>query len=324
MIQKTISGKKCPKCASFIKADQPKCSVCGFEFGTQDEGKKEETELPVTIKTGGNYVACPKCQTRNNPDFKFCKICKHPLSEYTLGIDKPVKKLLLNFDWLSTERDGHPPKEDVFKDFLPYFDGCLQWQGYAFCAYKKKNKFGILCRKTDPSTSALLYRKCAYPQLEMSGNVFFLGAIKIKLMGDVNSREEQQAVVSSEKTLFVGPGRGPGENSEKKGLPRLEICDMDLKTGTVEIGGKILLGRDFLTKHTDLDNELMRQNGVSNEHAYLTPLPGSKWLIDPLPGKTFFTEICEEPVVLYKEDIVRFAADHHVGECRITVKETGI
>lgn len=324
MIQKTIRGKKCPKCASFIKADQPKCSVCGFDFETQDEGAKEETELPVTIKTGGNYIACPKCQTRNNPDFKFCKICKHPLGEYTLGIKKPVKKLLLNFDWLSTEKDGNLGKEEVFSDFLPYFDGCLQWQGYAFCVFKKKNKFEILCRKTDASSSALLYRKCAYPHIEVSGNDLFLGAIKIKLMGDVNSHEEQQTVVSSDKTLFVGPGQGPGENPEKKGLPRLSVCDMDLKTDTVEIAGKILLGRDFLSKNTDLDYELMRKNGVSNDHVYLTPLQGSRWLIDPLPDKTFFSEICEEPVILYKEDILRFVSDHHVGEFKIAVKESGI
>jgi hypothetical protein len=321
-MQKTISGKKCPKCSSFIKAGQAQCSVCGFDFEMKNEPAKEEPELPVTIKTGSNNIICPKCRTQNNPEFKFCKICKHPLQEVTLAKNKPAKKLRLNFNWLSAETGENFLKEEDFSNCRPYFDGCLQWEGYTFCAFKKKYKFEILVRKTGASSHSLLYKKCSHVYIEISGNQIFLGAVKMKLMGDMNPQTEQQTMVNSDKTLFVGPGESLHDNPAQKGLPRLKICEMSLKKDTVELKKRTLLGRDFLARHTDLDHEVMRKNGISNEHVYLTPLQGSRWLIEPLPNKSIFVEINEEPVVLHKDDILRLAADHQVGEFKINVMET--
>jgi rubredoxin len=323
MMQKTIRGKKCPQCSSFIKADQDKCNVCGFVFETE-EGPENEPELPVTIKTGSNSIVCPKCKTDNNPEFKFCKICKHPLKEVTQDEIKPGKKLRLTFDWLKSDLKEYFENELDFNDFPPYFDGCLLWEGYAFCVYQNKKEFEILARKIDTSAAALLYKKCPAANILSSGQDFFLGAVKIKLLGDINSQKELKTMVSSDKTVFVGPGESLDDHSVNTGLPRLIILDMDLKEDTIEINGKTLLGRDSLGKNTDLDFEVMRKSGVSNEHVYLTPLPGSKWLIEPLPNKPIFSEICQEPVILHNGEMLRFVSGHQVGEFKIGIKKTRI
>jgi len=320
MIQKTIRGKKCPQCASFIKADQVKCSACGFDFETNDKPEQEETELPVTVLTDSGGIPCPKCKTINNAEFKFCKICKHPLKEVPLGKPGMTKKIQLTCEWLKPDTQKFFPDEQDFKEFPPYFDGCLQWQGYGFFVYKQKSKFEILCRKIDTTVDTILYKKCLDTTIAVSGKEFFLGAFKIKLMGDTDSRVEQQTVVSSDKTLFVGPGESRDDHSAKTGLPRLKICDLGLQSDTIEIGEKVLLGRDFLGKHTDLDFEIMRKSGVSNEHLFLTPLPGSGWLIEPLPGKSLFTEISEAAIILHPGDTLRLVSNDHVGEFKIGIK----
>lgn len=322
-MQKTIRGKKCPKCSSFIKADQDKCTVCGFEFDTNDEIVKE-TELPVTVKTEGDSIICPKCDTQNNAEFKFCKICKYPLKDAAFYKNKSGKKLQLRFEWLRNDVEEFLKKEQDFDDFLPYFDGCLVWQGYAFCVYKNGNRYEILSKKSDPDVDSILYKKYSQAFIEDSGKEFFLGAVKIKVLGDVNSRMEIKTIVSSDKTIFAGPGESLDDKSAKTGLPRLRILDMGLKEDMIEIGEKVLFGRDFLSRHTDLDYEVMRKSGVSNEHVYLTPIQGAKWLIEPLPDKPIFTEISAVPVILYNGDILRWVSSHFVGEFKITIKETEV
>ncbi|MCK5059298.1 MAG: hypothetical protein KAT34_21795 [Candidatus Aminicenantes bacterium] len=322
MMQKTIRGKKCPQCASFIKADQAKCSVCGFDFDIKDKPKQEETELPVTVRTDSGGALCPKCKTINNAEFKFCKICKYPLQEDPFSQDKKTKKIRLTCAWLKPEARQILPDEQGFSDFLPYFDGCLQWQGYGFCVYKHKSKFEILCRKTGTTVDTVLYKKCLDTTIAASGKEFFIGAVKIKLMGDTDSRVEQQTVVSSDKTVFIGPGETQDDHSAKTGLPRLKICDPDLQPDTVEIGEKVLLGRNFLGKHTGLDYEVMRKNGVSSEHLFLTPLPGAGWLVEPLPEKPIFTEISEAAIILHPGDILRLVSKEYVGEFEIGIKES--
>lgn len=323
MIEKTIRGKKCPQCSSFIKADQDTCSECGFKFEIKNE-TEHETELPATIKTDSNTIACPKCKTKNSVEFKFCKICKHPLKEVTLNKIKLEKKLRLRFEWLRTDAEELLEKEQDFNEFLPYFDGCLQWQGYAFCVYKNVNKFEILSRRIDASIGSILYKKYSDSTIETSGKEFFLGAVKIKILGDINAQKELKTIVSSDKTIFAGPGESLNDKSAKTGLPRLKICDMDLKEDTIEIGEKILFGRDFLSGHTDLDYEVLRKSGVSNEHVYLAPIQGAKWLIEPLANKPIFTEISEAPIILYNGDILRLVSSRHVGEFKIRIEETRI
>lgn len=321
MMQKTIRGKKCPQCSSFIKADQDKCNVCGFVFAAQ-EGPEDEKELPVTIKTDSNSIVCPKCKTDNNPEFKFCKICKHPLKEDALDEIKPGKKFRLTCDWLKADLEEFYENEQYFNDFPPYFDGCLQWEGYAFCVYRNKREFEILARKIDPSSTVLLYKKCPAANIISSGEDFFMGAVKIKLLGDISSQTELKTMVSPVKTVFVGPGESIDDQSGKAGLPRLKILDRDLNEDTIEINGKTLVGRESLGKQTGLDYEVMRKSGVSNEHVYLTPLPGAKWLIEPLPNKPVFSEICQAPVILHNGEILRLVSDQHVGEFKIGIKKT--
>ena len=322
MMQKTISGKKCPQCASFVKAEEGKCSICGFDFETKEKPKQEETELPITVLTDSGGVHCPKCKTINDAEFKFCKICKHPLKEFPLDRNGTAKKIRLTCECLKSEAQQILPDEQDFSDFSPYFDGCLQWQGYGFCVYKQKSKSEILCRRINTSADTVIYKKCLNTTITVSGKEFFIGAVKIKLMGNTDPRLEQKTVISSSKTLFVGPGESQDDHSAKTGPPRLEVCDLALQSDTVEIGEKVLLGRDFLGKHTDLDYEVMRKNGISKEHLFLTPLPDTGWLIDLLPGKSVFTEINEAPIILFPGDTLRFVSKDHVGEFKIGIKES--
>ncbi len=323
MIAKTIKGKKCPQCSSFIKADQAKCNVCGFDFDVENKSENE-SEIAVTVRSESNTITCPKCQTPNNPEFKFCKICKFPLKEMPPGKSGEAAKLQLRLEWLKTETDACFDKELDFHKFLPYFDGCLQWQGYAFFAYKTMGYFEMLARKTEQTGEAKLFKKCLYAAVETSGKEFFTGAVKIKLLGDSDSDMELQTVISSDKTVFVGPGEAADNASAKTGTPRIKIMNMGLAEDIIEIPGKTLIGRDFLAKQTKLAAETMRKSGISSEHFYLTPLPGAGWLIEPLPDKPIFIEICAAPVALKSGDILRLVAGRHVGECKIGIRETGI
>lgn len=323
MISKTIKGKKCPQCSSFIKADQAKCNVCGFDFELENKSENE-SEIAVTVKSESNTIVCPKCQTQNNPEFKFCKICKYPLKEMPPGRTGDTTKLQLRLEWLKTETDDFFEKELDFHKFLPYFDGCLQWQGYAFFAYKAMDNFEMLARKIEQTAEAKLYKKCQSADIETSGKEFFAGAVKIKLLGASDSDMEMQTVISSDKTVFVGPGEAADNTSAKTGTPRIRIINMGLEEDIIEIPGKTLIGRDFLAKQTTLAAETMRKSGISSEHFYLTPSPGARWLIEPLPDKPIFIEICAEPVALKSGDILRLVAGRHVGEFKIGIRETGI
>jgi RNA polymerase subunit RPABC4/transcription elongation factor Spt4 len=84
MTEKTMQGKKCPKCKSFVRDDSSGCSVCGFEWAKKTTGAQTEkveelpTAQPEKETSLPGSMACPKCGTENSSDFRYCKICKHP------------------------------------------------------------------------------------------------------------------------------------------------------------------------------------------------------------------------------------------------------
>ncbi len=214
--------------------------------------------------------------------------------------------------------------------------------GYIFCLYRNKGTYEILCRRSIHSTPGpqqpLLYKKCASKKkngdeqsnpktiVETSGTVFYLGAIKFKLMGNKilpgpGLKEGANHFIHDpgERTVLVKPGRPWADDDEHQGLMRVKIPDRDLALDTLQITGRIPLGRHFLQEHLEIDEDFLRRSGVSGEHLNLTPLQGGNWIIEPFPGKAVFLELGERPVRLQQGDILRLAAPQQVGEFVISL-----
>lgn len=332
MTQKTIRGKKCPKCSSFMEDDAVRCGVCGSKLEERDVDTRPESNHlfdPAFDQKG--EIKCSKCGAVNNDDYKFCKICKHPLKgiyeektgtipqETTETICKGSSGISLSLDWSKVPGGYNAEKELSFVDFSPYFDGYLQWKEYAFFVYRDLAQYEILIRKIKPSKESKLYKKCKNALVARSGKEFYLGAVKFQLVGGGFQTEELKTIVMAEKTFFRGPGEKINEHV-KTGRAGLKVLNFDAKKEFVEIREKVLIGRTFLAEQWEVDENLLRKNGISKEHMYITPMEDGNWLMEPVPDKALFVEIGENPQILDECDVLRWLSNAQIGEFKIGIK----
>jgi len=338
MAEKTIQGKPCPKCFSFVSSGTEKCGVCGFNLQGKTDQTIPEYKIPDSTKSGilskvknKKVIICSKCATENHHDFRFCKICKHPLQddqELTARIDELNEKEVQNkkkinmslyLDWVKKPAEYKIDETLIFMDFLPYFNGYLTWQEYIFLTYQKSDQNEILIRKINKSTFSHFYKKCTHITIVDSGKVFYLGTIKFQLLGDQKEKEDVKTVIKSNKTIV----KGPGESKKKlllKGRPRLKLLNTETTTQYLEIEGKSNIGRDEIANFFKISDEELRKKGLSRNHITITPIYGGKWLMEPSADKPFYEEINEIPLLLTEGDIIRWVLNDQFGEFRIKVK----
>lgn len=312
---KTFKGKKCPKCSSLIKNGKSICEVCGFE---PDEKKKKE-------KVGIYTVICPRCNTENQADFNFCKICKHPLEEKTVIAEEkespilleetkawehtPLSKIILEFHW--TE----PPHQEIVNmlemiDFDPFFTGYARWDDHAFFVYQHFGLYEVLLRKIDPAGKSVLYRRCNNRVMLKTGSVVCLGQLAFRLT---------EEVLKSNKTIVIGPGSGSiHANKSKRGL---RITNMTAEREFIEIKEKCRIGRDWISQHFGLDKDMLRMIGVSKNQIRISPLEHGRWQLEPMNSKNIYVAIDEVPVSVEEGETLRWVMGNQYGEFQLKIKK---
>jgi ribosomal protein S27AE len=343
MIQKTIRGKKCPNCASFMEETALACGVCGYKPDggepTIPSPRPEQREFPGPtdpLLPGKKEIICGKCGTVNQGDSRFCKICRHPLTESqnnnvkttpqdtrddvdTKRSGAPANRLTI--DWIKAPPGDKTSEELQLLDLSPYFTGYVKWRDYTFLVYRNRmaNQYEILTRKIEISDESTLFKKCQQVFIARSGSEFYLGSLRFQLVGNLSQGEELKTIIKPEQTLFVGPGE-PVNRKTDTGLPGLKALNLFSQKNIIEITQKILIGREFLAKQWEVAEDTLRKNGISKEHIYLTPLPDGLWLIEPLPDKPLYVEIAEVPQSFTEKDILRWTFKDRFGEFKINIK----
>jgi hypothetical protein len=325
MGQKTIKGKRCPVCSSFMYDTDARCKVCGHVPAGKNVDTYGNPNIPASEK---GVIKCSKCGSVNSDDFKFCKICKHPLKteeknraipqEGIETIGGGSSEIFLNFEWSKVPPGFKEEKQLRFVNFSPFFDGYLQWKEYVFFVYRHLAKYEILIRKIKRSNESKLYKKCKNILIGKSGNEFYVGAVKLQLLGEAHQNEELKTIVKPTKTFFVGPGEEIN-GYVKTGPPGLKVLNLSPEKEFIEIREKVLIGRSFLADQWEINEDTLRKNGISKEHMYITPLKDGDWLIEPVMDKPVFTEIGEIPQILEEGDILRCVSKDQVGEFKINI-----
>ena len=327
MNEKTMQGKKCSKCHSFVGDDSSVCSVCGFEWGKKMSGtqvEKGESLHPRPQDTESqdlDLIACPKCGTENSSDFKFCKICKHPLQGVAGGIPGRIEqpdRLQLCLYWKVKPADDYTETRLSLNGLSPFFIGYGCWEDYAFFVYPSPDGHQILVKKADIGSSSTLFRKCPHTFMVESGREFYLGAVRFQVLGDLRAEDEDKTVMKSDKTVL----RGPGEKQVHHflaGNPRIKIKNLESEHDSAEILEATSVGRDFVAELSGLEEEELRNSGISKEHIRITPFIGGKWLLEPQMDKPVFEEINEIPLLLKTDDTLRWVGENQMGEFEIHV-----
>jgi hypothetical protein len=327
MSEKTIQGKKCPKCQSFVMEGSKACPVCGFnwEEGGEEAGDVKDVDFKIGSPEGHlsspASVTCPKCGTDNSPDFRFCKICKHPLQAVadSPGTPDRAPRFQVRLKWTLRPEEG---MSDIYLDLeemKPYFTGNAGWNDHVFLVYSCGSGHQILARRNQVGdSSSILFKRSKGLVLADSGQKFYMGAVGFQLLGDPSHKDEVKTVMRSDKTVL----RGPGEEKVPRflnGAPRIKIVNLNPEAGDAEITESTMVGRGLLAEHCGLDEDELRLNGISKDHFRLTPYPQGKWLVEPVPGKPLFEEISEIPVRLISGDTLRWVSDNQVGEFEIHI-----
>lgn len=338
MAEKTIQGKPCPKCFSFVPTGAEKCGVCGSMLSGNEEKTIPEYNKPdpassVTSKiTSGTVITCSKCGTENHQDFRFCKICKHPLKDdqdLTARMDEsgnkdvPEKKkvnLYLYCDWITKPEQQTVEDMHSLTDFSPYFDGYLEWQGYIFLIYQKFNKPEILVKKIKDSSFSHFYKQCSQITMIESGKTFFLGTRKFQLLGDLKENEDVKTVIKSDKTIIKGP-EDSKQNLSLMGRTRLKILNQETSTEYIDIEQKTILGMKIIADSFKINEEELGKAGIAKEHVTITPLRNGKWLLEPFEDQSFYEEINETPQTIAEHDVIRWLKNDQIGEFKIKIKE---
>jgi hypothetical protein len=335
MAEKTIQGKKCPKCFSFVKDSLTACPVCGHGMNQkvpQDQEtllENQQKEIP-TIPVGkiapfGNTILCSKCGTENATDFKFCKICKHPLTEqsekFLTDTHKPAN-IYISIEWIR-----HPDKKKAesslpLRELAPVFSGITRWKDYGFFVYRMQERYEILVKKLTSASGSILFKKCSEIFILESGREFYLGAIKFQLLGDFSDDTDNKTVVKSDKTILKGPGEKPKPHFFE-GKPRIKIERLNSKRELVEISDTFKMGRSQIAEFFGVQEDELRQSGISKEHIIVTPYRGGQWLLNPLPDKPVFLEIKDTPVVIRQGETIRWVSDGHLEECELFIHKVG-
>jgi hypothetical protein len=330
MTEKTMQGKKCPKCQSFVRDDSFSCAVCGFEWAKKTTGvvadrveeqrpAQPDHEFPAT-----DTVTCPKCGTGNSGDFRYCKICKHPLQD---AMEGPAQKMgrgsgsQLSLNWkVRPSKDVSDVRLDL-TGLQPFFIGYAVWNDHAFFVFSRGDGYQILVKKGNTGDSAsMLYKKCHGHVMMESGREFYLGAVRFQIRGALSHEGADQTVMRSDKTVL----RGPGEKQIPRflsGKPRLKILGLKPAHRDADITAATPVGRNFLVENFGLDDDELKQNGISKEHIRMTPYPNGKWLIECLADKPVFEEVSEIPLIVNPGDVLRWVDESRMGEFVIQVEE---
>jgi hypothetical protein len=337
MAEKTIQGKPCPKCFSFVPAGAEKCGVCDFVLSGNEEKTIPEYNKPdparsVTSKiTSDAVITCSKCGTENHQDFRFCKICKHPLKDDQVMAVKrdesPIKDVAekkqinqyLYLDWITKPEQQTVEDTLSLRDFLPYFHGYSEWQGYIFLIYQKHNMPEILIKKIKDSSFSHFYKKCSQITLIESGKIFFLGSKKFQLLGDLKENEDVKTVIKSDKTIIKGP-EDSKQNLSLKGRARLKILNQETSTPYFDIEQKTIIGTNEIADSFKINKEELGNAGISKKHVIITPLRNGKWLLEPFKDQAFYEEINEIPLTVAEHDVIRWIKNDQIGEFKLKIK----
>ena len=327
MTEKTMQGKKCPQCHSFVRDDSSTCSVCGFELrkkmsSTQVEKGEILHHRPQDTESQDlDLIACPKCGTENSKDFRFCKICKHPLQDVAGGIPgktEQTDRLQLCLYWKVKPADDYTETRLSLNGLSPFFIGYGCWQDHAFFVYPSPDGHQILVKKADIESSSTLFRKCPHTFMVESGREFYLGAVRFQVLGDLGAADEDKTVMKSDKTVL----RGPGEKQVHHflaGKSRIKIKNLKSEHDSAEIKEATPVGRNFVAEFSGLGEEELRNSGISKDHIRITPFIGGKWLLEPRMDKPVFEEINEIPLLLKTGDTLRWVCENKMGEFEIHV-----
>ena len=219
MADKTIRGNKCPKCFSFVKSGLTSCPVCGYNINSSvSQGKgtlveKEKKVIPTVpaeqFHKQLNTIVCSKCGTENAVDFKFCKICKHPLQDREKSSPAGTivsGNLSIDIEWqLNPDKRKAEPSLSLSQS-IPGFGAASQWRGYGFFVFQVKNQYHILVKRVAPKSNVELFKKCSGVFILESGSEFYLGAVKFQLLGDLREDTDIKTVMKSNQTVLKGPG----------------------------------------------------------------------------------------------------------------------
>jgi hypothetical protein len=229
--------------------------------------------------------------------------------------------LMIGLDWKVKPSETISDIRLDLNGFRPYFSGYAQWNDYAFFVYSSGGGYQILVKKGQKKSSgSLLFRKCSGPFMMESGREFYLGAVRFQVLGDLSQEGSDKTVMKSDKTVL----RGPGDKQVPRflsGKSRIKLLNLDSKHEYVEIIEPILIGRSFLSEFFGLEDDQLRQNGISKEHIRMTPFVNGKWLLEPQADKPAFEEITEIPLILNQGDTLRWVGEDQMGEFEIHVGE---
>jgi hypothetical protein len=230
-------------------------------------------------------------------------------------------EIFLNFEWSKVPPGFKEEKQLRFVSFSPFFDGYLQWKEYVFFVYRNLAHYEILIRKIKRANESKLYKKCENIFVGKSGNEFYLGAVKLQLLGGVHQNEELKTVAMPDKTFFIGPGEEIN-GYMKTGPPGLKVLNLSTKKEFFETRERVLIGRHFLADQWEISEDILRKNGISKEHIYITHLKDGDWLMEPILDKPVFAEIGEIPQTLEEGDILRWVSKDRVGEFKIKINRS--
>jgi hypothetical protein len=323
MAAETVRGKKCPKCSSFIKDGTSKCEICGFP--TVEKEKTRSQPSTQSEKAWFTPVICPRCGTGNQADFKFCKMCKHPLDTPSTPAEKevanlieksettirqPLSKYFLEFHWLKSPGREIENKLELI-DFSPFFIGYTRWDDYAFLVYRYSDLYEMLVRKIIETGEAMLYKRCRSIVVLRVGRIFCLGQLTLQLTENIES-------ANSNKTILIGPGAVP-HNPAKCGKG-IRITNIAAERDFIEIKEKCRIGRDWIAQQFGLDKEMLRTSGVSREYFEITPLEDGNWLLNPMNTKNLFVAIDEVPESIKEGETLRWVKEQRYGEFQLKIK----
>jgi hypothetical protein len=323
MVQETFKGTTCPKCASFIKTGISKCEVCGFDPGGEEKEEIEKKQAVSREKIRVYPVICPRCGTGNQADFKFCKICKHPLDK-TNVLEKEAQiipeetkdkvltslsKVSVEFHWLEPH-GGKVESKLELNDFQPFFNGYAGWDNYAFFIYQNSYLYEVLVRKIDLTGQSMLYRISKSIELLRDRSIFCLGQLAFQLMENFRPSNE---------TVVIGPGAVPHHSTEgKKGL---RIMNKTAEKEFIEIKETCRINRDWISRQFGLDKERLRMNGVSREHIRIIPLADGRWQLEAMNAKNIFVLIDEVPVPVKEGETLRWVMGNQYGEFKLKIND---
>jgi uncharacterized OB-fold protein len=334
---KTITGKKCPECGSFVPTAEKQCQVCSKEPARE----KIQTQL---LPTGAEPVPvkCPKCRQECTPGAPFCLHCGSALGqgdtratkEYsrkeallTATESRSRKRRFIRFDWVKMT-PGYTMLNSLDLDAdIALFDGYVQWEGYGFFLYQNRKKNEILIRKIDPQAAVKLFRKCEKATLVEPRTEIYIGAMGVEVIGSAPKRNQKnESATIANLTHYVGPGEK--RRSDDSSATPASVFDsalirfLDAASGVphIEIREKTLIGRSFLAGKLNMKEDVLRDLGISQEHVHLTA-GEEQWLVEPVNRKPVYIEIKETPVIAREGEVFRWMFADCFGEFKLRVVE---